>query len=129
MQCKSPSRDNLSGGSNEELIRAEKEFENLCSAKGLAEGFYFYADSNAVIKRGDEIIKGRENIRKFYDSISGNIQLSWTPDFVYVANDQDLAYTYGHYVYMDTAKSVRSTGIFHTVWKKQSNGTWRFVYD
>jgi len=44
--------------------QTEKAFEKMASEKGLAEAFYYFADENAVIKRGnDSLIIGKENIR------------------------------------------------------------------
>jgi len=43
-----------------------------------------------------------------------------------------MAYTYGKYTMtiIDSAgESKVSNGIFHTVWKKQKDGSWKFVWD
>jgi hypothetical protein len=51
----------------EEILKTEKAFEEMASEKGLAEAFYYFADNNAVIKRGnDSLITGKENIRSYY---------------------------------------------------------------
>ncbi|MBN2862750.1 MAG: hypothetical protein JXN62_06285 [Bacteroidales bacterium] len=117
----------------EEILHTEKAFETMASEKGLAEAFYFYADQNAVIKRGnDSLISGKENIRFYYINNSGpEVKLSWTPDFIGVSDCGTLGYTYGKYLYTtldSTGKIQESKGIFHTVWKKQNN-EWRFVWD
>lgn len=116
-----------------EILQTEKAFEKMASEKGLAEAFYYFADENAVIKRGnDSLIIGKENIRHFYDkNANPNAKLSWTPDFIGVSDCGTLGYTYGKYVFsiQDTSgKSIERTGIFHTVWKKQ-NQNWRYVWD
>jgi ketosteroid isomerase-like protein len=116
-----------------EILQTEKAFEKMASEKGLSEAFYFFADENAVIKRGnDSLILGKENIRHYYDkNANPNAKLSWTPDFVDVSDCGTIGYTYGKYVYsvQDTSgNSIEHTGIFHTVWKKQNND-WRYVWD
>ena len=44
-----------------------------------------------------------------------------------------MAYTYGNYEMKYLAENEseiqESRGIFHTVWKKQKDGTWKYVYD
>jgi len=51
-----------------EIFQAEKAFERMTSEKGIAEAFYYFADVNAIIKRGnDTLISGKENIRMYYD--------------------------------------------------------------
>lgn len=117
-----------------EIINVEKEFETAIKSKGLAQAFYEFADENAVIKRkNDSLIKGKENIRLYYKNVHpGNVELTWTPDFVYVSGDGTLAYTYGSYLWKDKdvhGKSTESKGIFHTIWKKQKDKSWKYLWD
>ena len=61
-----------------------------------------------------------------------DVELEWLPDFIDVAKSGDLAYTYGKYTFSSkdtTGAIVKSDGVFHTVWKRQSDGTWKFVWD
>jgi hypothetical protein len=123
---------NIDSAKNE-ILQTEKAFEKMASEKGLAEAFYYFADENAVINRGnDSLIIGKENIKHYYDkNANPNAKLSWTPDFIGVSNCGTLGYTYGKYIFsiQDTSgNSIEHTGIFHTVWKKQ-NKDWRYVWD
>jgi ketosteroid isomerase-like protein len=116
-----------------EIFQTEKEFEKMVSDKGLAEAFYYFADENAVIKRGnDSLITGKENIRSFFNkNPNQNSKLSWTPDFIEVSECGTLGYTYGKYIFTiqdSTGKNIENRGIFHTVWKKRNN-EWKFVWD
>lgn len=112
-----------------DVFNAEKEFEKMVSEKGIAEAFYFFADENAVIRRGeDSLIHGKENIKIFYSGrVNPGMQLTWTPEFIEVSECGTLAYTYGHYL-MKT-DSTESKGIFHTVWKRQKDNSWKYVWD
>ena len=69
----------------------------------------------------------------YFDRIKlRNISLDWYPDFIEVSDAGDLGYTYGHYTFSATdaeGKPVQDAGIFHTVWKRQADGQWRFVWD
>jgi ketosteroid isomerase-like protein len=43
-----------------------------------------------------------------------------------------MAYTYGSYIFTTidaSGNKQESRGKFHTVWKKQADGSWKFVYD
>lgn len=117
----------------DEIFQTEKAFEKMVSEKGLAEAFYYFADQNAVIRRGnDSLITGKENIRLYYvKNANPNAKLSWTPDFIGVSDCRTLGYTYGKYLYTirdSTGKNIELKGVFHTVWKKQNN-EWRYVWD
>lgn len=117
-----------------EIAEAEKAFETMAKEKGIAEAFAYYADSNAVIKRGnDTLITGKEGIRKFYsDDFYKTASVTWSPDFIDVSEKGDMAYTYGKYLWKSqdsTGKPIEFSGVFHTVWKKQKDGSWRYVWD
>ncbi|MBK9722569.1 MAG: DUF4440 domain-containing protein [Saprospiraceae bacterium] len=117
----------------QEIFRIEKKFEKLASEKGLAEAFSYYADSNAVLSRGGILISGKQNIKNHFIAANlKNVVLKWDAVFVDVSASCDLAYTYGNYTFSakDAVDStITSKGIFHTVWKKQSDGDWKFVWD
>lgn len=117
-----------------EVAKAEDDFKNLAQAKGIAEAFYTFADSNAIIKLdNDSLIKGKESIKKHFSHPKfEKATVTWKPDFVAVANDGSLAYTYGQYIWtaQDSLGNKKDfKGIFHTVWKKQQDGSWKFVWD
>lgn len=118
----------------EEILQAEKAFEKMTSDKGIADAFYFYADENAVIKReNDTLIKGKENIKIYYNHKKlKNAKVNWTPDFIDVSECGTLGYTYGKYVWTiknEDGNITEYKGVFHTVWKKQKDNTWKYVWD
>jgi len=115
-----------------EITQAEKDFEKMAGEKGIAEAFWYFADSNAVIKRQhDSLIHGKDGIKNYYSAAYfKTATVTWSPDFVDVAGD--IGYTYGKYKWQtkDSAgKTDESTGVFHTVWKKQKDGSWKYVWD
>jgi ketosteroid isomerase-like protein len=117
-----------------EILQTEKAFEKMTSEKGIAEAFYYFADENAVIKReNDTLIKGKENIKIYYSKKnSKNATVNWTPDFIDVSDGGDLGYTYGKYIWKikdEKGNTVEHKGIFHTVWKKQHDNSWKYVWD
>lgn len=116
------------------VTKAENDFSKMAGEKGIEAAFWFFADSNAVIKRGnDSLIKGKEGIRHFYSAPRyATAKVTWAPDFVEVSEEGDLAYTYGKYTWQmkdSTCKANEFKGIFHTVWKKQEDGSWKYVWD
>lgn len=131
--CNSSSADNAATA-KEEVAKAEKEFAEMAAQKGIAEAFWFFADSNAVIKRGnDSLITGKEGIRNFYSKeFYKSASVKWSPDFIDASSNGDLAYTFGKYLWQskDSSGAVKEiAGVFHTVWKKQRDGSWKYVWD
>ncbi|MBK8954602.1 MAG: DUF4440 domain-containing protein [Saprospiraceae bacterium] len=117
-----------------EIMQVEKEFQQMTVEKSITEAFYYFADDDAVIKREhDTLISGKSNIRKYYESkkIEG-ASVEWAPDFVDVSKCGHMAYTYGSYLWKvkDSNDSTREyKGIFHTIWKKQPDHSWKYVWD
>ena len=117
-----------------EVSKAEEDFKTLSQTKGIQEAFYTFADDNAVIKReNDTLIQGKENIKSYYNNAQyKKATVTWKPDFVDVSADGTLAYTYGKYVWTvsdSLGNKKEFKGRFHTVWKKQKDGSWKYVWD
>ena len=117
-----------------EILQAEEAFEASAAKDGIAHAFYSFASDSAVIKRAkDSLIQGKNGIKNYYmDPRYNDASVTWTPDYIEVSNDGTLGYTYGKYVWKmkgDHGEDVEFTGVFHTVWKKQADGSWKYVWD
>jgi ketosteroid isomerase-like protein len=117
-----------------EIFQTEKDFERMTFEKGVAEAFYYFADEKAVIKReNDTLILGKESIKNYYEKKNNkNAKVNWTPDFISVSDCGNLGYTYGKYVWKikdNNGNIVEYKGIFHTVWKRQDDKSWKYVWD
>ena len=123
----------LQAESKAQIVQTEKDFEKMAAEKGVAEAFEFYAADSAVINRGDYLNHGKAQIKDHYLKWKfKNVSLKWSPDFVDVAASCDLGYTYGKYTFSytdSTGATIENKGFFHTVWKKQGDGYWRYVWD
>ena len=118
----------------EQIRQAEKDFARMAAEKGIAEAFWFYADSTAVIKRqNDTLVHGKDGIRNYYSGEAyKTARVEWAPDFIDVSEDGDMGYTYGKYTWQfpdSTGKYIEYKGVFHTVWKKLEDGSWKYVWD
>lgn len=117
----------------QEVIATEKLFEIRCADSGVANAFHYYAASNAIIKReNDTLIKGKDAIKQYYSAPYYNaVKVTWDVEAIEIANDGSMASTYGKYLWISRGrgKSDTATGVFHTVWQKQSDGSWKFIWD
>jgi len=116
-----------------EIVQVEKDFNDMAQEKGLIEAFHYFAAEDGVIKRGKKVVQGKMAIKQWYkNDVQPNETLTWKPTFVDISSSGDLAYTYGDFIFTridSTGVEKQNTGIFHTVWKRQKDGTWRFVWD
>lgn len=116
-----------------EILKTEADFAEMARNEGIPEAFIAYAANDVAILRDNILILGKEALTESYNKSSyKNVELDWTPDYVDVSASGDLGYTYGKYVYKVTdslGKQQVHEGIFHTVWKRQPDGGWKFVWD
>jgi ketosteroid isomerase-like protein len=115
------------------LLKTDSEFNDFAAKKGTVEAFLAYMADNAVMfPNGGDTISGRENIRKDLSEGPADAVLSWKPLHADAASSSDLGYTFGTYEYKFTGKDGKPAthyGKYLTVWKKQADGTWKFVAD
>jgi ketosteroid isomerase-like protein len=115
------------------IEQAERDFA-AAAQQGIADAFYQFADSQATILRaGDSLISGKEAIRNYYRNDKyRDARVNWSADFVGVSDDGSLGYTYGKYTWElpgDSGQVKTYSGVFHTVWKRQADGSWKYVWD
>jgi ketosteroid isomerase-like protein len=123
-----------SAGLIEVIRKTEKQFETDLNASGAAFAFEKYAAPNAVIKRqNDSLVYGPAAIRHYYSNATyKSAHATWSPDYIDISQDGTMAYTYGRYQWKMTNPSGevhQYSGVFHTVWKKQPDGSWKYVWD
>ena len=117
-----------------EIVETEKDFAELASLKGISTAFLAYAADDAVLNRDNVVIVGKKEIETHFVNQTPNptSSLTWKPDFVDVSTSGDLGYTYGKYTYSyedENGLKKENRGVFHTVWKRQEDGAWKFVWD
>jgi ketosteroid isomerase-like protein len=116
-----------------EVADMEKAFAEMAGKEGVGAAFLAFAVDDVVLLRGKRLIKGKAEMQDYFASGTlTDVKLSWEPTFIDVAAQGDMAYTYGPYTFSakDTAGTlIEDTGYFHTVWKRQKDGQWKFVWD
>lgn len=115
------------------LRRLEGEFMKVAADKGSAGYMSYYADNAVEVPNGEAIIQGKVNIAKtmgFLDDKKN--RLTWTPVGADISSSGDLGYTYGTYEFSSKdkeGKTVVAHGKYTSIWKKQSDGSWKVVLD
>lgn len=117
----------------QEVLDAEQRFALMAADSGIEAAFIRFAAPEAVMKRGNRLVSGRDSIIAYMEKErQPGVKLTWDADFVDVSESGDLAYTFGRYIYTfpDSSGAIKQQeGIFHTVWKRQPDRKWKFVWD
>ncbi len=111
----------------------------LAVKNGAAEAFYRFIDDKgiALTTAGPPLTK--QAYARFLAAAkekkeTGNRKntLEWEPLYSHVSASGDMAYNYGPYKYTGTDAKGNTRvgyGYFITVWKKQPDNSWKFVFD
>ncbi len=112
----------------DDIRQTDIEFSNFSKINGMKAAFLRYADSGTVLLRSNHNpITGKEAFEYIQSISDTSITLTWMPEAVQLAASGDLGYTYG--VYNFTGKDTTYEGTYVTIWKKQPDGSWKFVLD
>ncbi len=112
------------------VLKTDKSFSDMSEAKGMKAAFIEYIDSNGVLlKPGYLPIVGADAIDYLLRQEDDAYTLNWQPQNAFVAASADLAYSYGVYALHPTQADTVIYGTYVSIWKKQSDGRWKFVLD
>lgn len=120
-------------GALEAVRAADSDFSKDASKFGTGEAFGRYAAADAQIFSAlGEFITGPGAITGSFGVTAEGSSLVWHPVHGEVSNSGDLAFTVGNAVFTgrreDGAPIVRYSK-YLTVWKRQREGSWRYVVD
>jgi len=111
---------------------ADSAFADLGYRMGSAYAFSNTVAADGVVFGNPQLVIGPRAIEDFLSGRGAESSLTWHPVFAAVAGSRDLGYTIGEYTSTGrgpTGAAVQRFGKYLTVWKRQPNGTWKFVVD
>ena len=111
------------------LIDSDLAFSDYSVAHGYQKAFVEFAHDSVVLLKPNRMpIAGMPNLIKSYEGRSDSgMVLTWKPAKAIIAESGELGYTYGFWTFID--QNDISKGTYLTVWKKDSNGKWKFIAD
>ena len=116
-----------------ELAAMEDAFSTMASEKGILHAFeHFAAPEVAFIDTDPRKYRGVEAVRQRMGNTPPGRKLTWSAMFTDVSDDGTLGYNYGRYEARGTdadGKETVRTGFFLTIWKRQPDGSWKYVMD
>jgi ketosteroid isomerase-like protein len=114
-----------------EMVDTEYAFAKAAKDTTIRESFVTYiADDGLLFRPG--AVNGKKWMSEHPVPPSDKRPLlAWQPSFAGMAKAGDMGFTTGPWEYKEDMNDTKVVGYGHfvTVWKKQANGTWRFVVD
>lgn len=111
------------------LLDADKAFSKMSEESGMRNAFIEYIDSNGVLLRpGLMPIQGANAIDYLIQQNDTGFTFKWQPHNAVVSKAGDMGYTFGVYAIEPTGDSI-TYGTYVTIWKRQEDGSWKFVLD
>jgi ketosteroid isomerase-like protein len=116
------------------MMDADKSWSDLAGQKGFNRSRVDFAEEKAINLMSREMpLVGREAIMKYANTHpdSGYV-IRWHPLKGDLAESGDLGYTYGSWTMNTKTGSGRDTSIYGnyvTVWKRQHDGSWKYLID
>ena len=118
----------------DDLKKTDLAFSKMSLDSGIGKAFIRFADSGVIILRYEKFpVYGKEEMVKAYSvSTPSTTVLTWEPVKAEIARSNDLGYTIGNWE-MKTKTSLGADTVLYgnylTVWKKQADGSWKYVSD
>ena len=116
-----------------EVAHLEDAFCLMAKERGILAAFeHFAAPDVAFIDTDPREHRGLEAVRTRLGPDQPGAALTWSANFTDVSDDGTLGYNYGRYESRRTGpdgKTSVHTGWFLTIWKRQPDGTWKYVMD
>ncbi|HET7534808.1 MAG TPA: DUF4440 domain-containing protein [Candidatus Didemnitutus sp.] len=116
-----------------EVAAMEDAFCGMAKEKGLLAAFqHFAAPDVAFLDTDPRQFRGPAAVQQRIGPDRPGVSLTWSAYYTDVSDDGTLGYNYGRYEYKATGadgKEVVRGGWFLTIWKRQPDGSWRYVMD
>ena len=128
----------LTGCSQQQVDKSKQAAEEIrhtditMSDEAAKNGFYktllLYADENVVKpQEGVLPVQGKAALEKYWSNKQDFKELTWEPFKVEASASGDMGYSLGNWKL--TMKDTTLYGNYYTIWKKQTDGKWKFVVD
>lgn len=118
----------MSEPARSEIISADSTMSVLAGQDGFYQALLAFAhDSLIKSDEGRLPILGKEALKKEWASAPGSKAISWKPSRAEASRSGDLGYTFG--IWKLVTPDTSYYGNYFTAWKKDADGTWKWVVD
>jgi len=115
----------------QKMIETERAFSQMSVEKGTREAFAAFIADDGILFRPRAVVGKKWMQEHPLPPSNTHPLLTWQPVYAFMSRSGDLGYTTGPWQYKNDVKDVKPSafGNFMTLWKKQTDGNWRFVVD
>ena len=119
------------GSALKSLVETEQAFSKTAEDKSTREAFLQFIADDGILFRPTAVPGKQWLLDHPAPASQKHPLLAWQPVFAFVARAGDVGYTTGPWEFKGDIKDEKPAayGDFITVWKKQSDGSWKFVVD
>ncbi len=112
----------------EQIKSADLAMSDLATKEGFYQALLKYADDSLIIPREGKLpMIGKTEVEKGWAEKSMLKELTWKPLRAEASQSGEMGYSFGYAIYQ--GKDTTTYTNYCTIWKKQKDGSWKFVYD
>ena len=115
----------------QQMVQTEQAFSRMAAEQNTRDAFMAFIADDGLLFR-PTAVNGKQWMREHPVPPSDKHPLlAWQPAFAGMAAAGDLGFTTGPWEFKADVKDEKPSGYGHfvTLWKKQADGTWKFVVD
>jgi ketosteroid isomerase-like protein len=121
-------QDDNSKQATEQIKSADIAMSDLATKEGFYQALLKYADDSLIIPRAGKLpMIGKDEVAKGWAEKQMMKELTWKPIRAEASQSGDIGYSFGYAIYKGTDTTTYTN--YCTIWKKQKDGSWKFVYD
>lgn len=123
-----PEKKDISEQAKKEIIDADKAANEMAAKEGFLKTILYYSDDSIIKpKEGALPIIGKKELASAYAGQEDTKDISWEPFRAEASSSGDFGYSFGNWKYKIGDSTIY--GNYYTIWKKQKDGSWKFVVD
>ena len=115
----------------QEMVKTEQAFSKMAQDKSIRDAFMAYIADDGLLFRPGAVNGKKWMIEHPLPPSDKRPVLVWQPSYAGMSASGDMGFTTGPWEAKADIKDEKISGYGHfvTVWKKQADGSWRFVVD
>lgn len=113
----------------EEVLKTDRDFSQMSLDSGMRAAFLHYCADDLIKLRQDTFpLFGKQELQNDLKNLPDSlIRLRWEP--VKAEASGTLGYTFGKWEMRLAVPDTLMYGVYVTIWRKQPDGTWKYVLD